>query len=156
MKKNYFLFTVFFMSFFGLIGCQTRMINVDYDSSKKIQIVPVTESTNIMIQDNRVIKTESLFDGMKKENPEIAKPAEEAESYYNISKISLNIQAATLFGCAITFSSPYSIPLCLTSIGFGLFGTIPYSKKTEAKALEAAQKHNQFLEPIKQENTDLK
>lgn len=149
------IFSVLIIANLALVGCQTKMITTDYDSTKKIQIIPVTDNSNLLVQNDRLVQEESLYSGMAKEGESVAKPAADAKKYQKISTVSFNLQLITLFGCLVATPLQPVMLWCGSSIGFGLIGAIPYAQKADAKKLEAANQHNETLAPTKKANVTL-
>lgn len=156
MKKNIsWLISALLMVSLGLVGCQSKMITTDYDSSKKLQIIQITDKSGFVTQNDRIVANESLFNGMSKEHENVAKPAAEAKKYKQISSVSYNLQLITLVGCLVATPLQPVFLWCGTSIGLGFFGAIPYAEKAESKKLEAANQHNETLSPAEKTNITL-
>ena len=152
---SYLIATTLFSLSLGTIGCQSKMVTTDYDSSKKVQIIPVTDKSTLIVQNDRLVDEDSLYNGMSKESENVAIPAADAKKYKKISAVTLNLQLITLVGCLVATPLQPVMLWCGSSIAFGVFGSIPYAQKADNKKLEAATQHNESLSQTKKSNVTL-
>jgi hypothetical protein len=109
-------------------GCANKLITKDFDSTKKIQVIPVSKEIYIYAQNDSLLNS-TLEKEIAKMDPDWEKQIKIYNKYMTIAHTGLAVQLLTLVACLSVHDIGPVLGWCGASLASGFLFSIPFPKK---------------------------
>lgn len=121
--------TVLFLS---LIACNHVPPMRDFDKTKKVQTIQLSNKQYIYAQ-NDVLLNSTLEKELAKMSPDWDKEIKKYNSYSTIAGVGVSLQLLTLIGCLVASDTGAALAWCGASLGSAFLISFPYINKASAQ-----------------------